>query len=249
VFYVNGSAQTTNRGSSAKPSSASGSSRYSQKLKFVVCMHSHGVPNLPDPSPNGAAPGGPYNSFEGMWGGLDNDELGWLPARDLPFLAWQLQHLPHLRAVVCAGATVSKQSEKPRRGRRATTVRRGEFAGGSERHESGSVNFRSGAGIIRSVPVEHDGEPDQAAARGVAKGLVKLLASVTQSAQERLEEAGRVLIGGDQREHHVGAASRRQGPRSSGLQWGEPMAASGVEVRRRRGARGSFSDAALPNPA
>lgn len=28
--------------------------------------------------------------------------------RDLPFLAWELEHLPHLQAVVCAGATVSR---------------------------------------------------------------------------------------------------------------------------------------------
>jgi hypothetical protein len=53
-------------GSSGKPSSAGGSSGYAQKLQFVVCMRSHGVPNLPDPSPNGAAPSGPYNSFEGI---------------------------------------------------------------------------------------------------------------------------------------------------------------------------------------
>ena len=46
----------------APADSGGGSSGYSQELKFVVCIRSHGVPNLPDPSPNGAVPGGPYSS-------------------------------------------------------------------------------------------------------------------------------------------------------------------------------------------
>lgn len=43
-----------------------------------------------------------------VWSGLNSDELGRLLARDLPFLAWQLENLPRLQAVVCAGATVSR---------------------------------------------------------------------------------------------------------------------------------------------
>ncbi len=42
-----------------------------------------------------------------VWNGLGDDERARLLARDLPFLVWQLEHLPHLRVVVCAGATVS----------------------------------------------------------------------------------------------------------------------------------------------
>jgi hypothetical protein len=49
-----------------------------------------------------------------VWGELNADrvtreELNGLLERDLPFLAWQLEHLPRLQAVVCAGATVSRQ--------------------------------------------------------------------------------------------------------------------------------------------
>ena len=53
-------------GSSARPSSSGRSSSYPQRLEFVVCMRSHGVPNLPDPSASGTAPSGSYNSFEGI---------------------------------------------------------------------------------------------------------------------------------------------------------------------------------------
>lgn len=47
-------------------------------------------------------------STDPVWRGLGVDERSSLLARDLPFLARQLEHLPHLRAVVCAGATVSR---------------------------------------------------------------------------------------------------------------------------------------------
>jgi hypothetical protein len=53
-------------GFSVKPSSAGAFSRYTQKLKFVVCMRSHGVPNLPDPISNGSTPSGPVNTFDGI---------------------------------------------------------------------------------------------------------------------------------------------------------------------------------------
>jgi hypothetical protein len=47
-----------------------------------------------------------------VWNKLDADpitreELTQLLERDMPFLAWQLEHLPQLTAAVCAGATVS----------------------------------------------------------------------------------------------------------------------------------------------
>ena len=38
-----------------------------------------------------------------MWSGLDGEELALLLQRDLPFLAWQVEQLPRLQAVVCAG--------------------------------------------------------------------------------------------------------------------------------------------------
>jgi hypothetical protein len=47
-------------------------------------------------------------STDPVWNKLDAGELEVLLERDLPFLAWQLEHLPHLHAVVCAGATVSR---------------------------------------------------------------------------------------------------------------------------------------------
>lgn len=47
-------------------------------------------------------------STDPVWSELDADERTRLLERDLPFLAWQLEHLPHLQAVVCAGATVSQ---------------------------------------------------------------------------------------------------------------------------------------------
>lgn len=43
-----------------------------------------------------------------VWSGLDTEERARLLERDLPFLAWELEHLPHLQAVVCTGATVSR---------------------------------------------------------------------------------------------------------------------------------------------
>ncbi len=48
-------------------------------------------------------------STDPVWNELDADERAELLERDLPFLAWELEHLPHLQAVVCTGATVSRQ--------------------------------------------------------------------------------------------------------------------------------------------
>ena len=50
-------------GSSGTAATTSGSSGSTQKLRFVDCMRSHGVPNLPDP---GATPSGSSSSFEGI---------------------------------------------------------------------------------------------------------------------------------------------------------------------------------------
>lgn len=47
-------------------------------------------------------------STDPVWGKMGDDELARLLGRDLPFLSWQLEHLPHLQTVVCAGATVSR---------------------------------------------------------------------------------------------------------------------------------------------
>lgn len=48
-------------------------------------------------------------STDPVWRNLGADERARLLDRDLPFLAWELEHLPHLQVVVCAGATVSQQ--------------------------------------------------------------------------------------------------------------------------------------------
>jgi hypothetical protein len=45
-------------------------------------------------------------STDPVWTKLDTDEKARLLERDLPFLAWQIEHLPYLRAVVRARATV-----------------------------------------------------------------------------------------------------------------------------------------------
>lgn len=42
-----------------------------------------------------------------VWGSLCPGERSSLLERDLPFLVWQLENLPQLQAVVCAGKTVS----------------------------------------------------------------------------------------------------------------------------------------------
>jgi hypothetical protein len=39
-------------GSSSKPTTAASTS-YAQALKYTVCLRSHGVPNFPDPGPEG----------------------------------------------------------------------------------------------------------------------------------------------------------------------------------------------------
>lgn len=44
-----------------------------------------------------------------VWNALARDEQARLLERDLVFLGWQLAHLPRLRAIVCAGATVSRE--------------------------------------------------------------------------------------------------------------------------------------------
>jgi uracil-DNA glycosylase len=44
-----------------------------------------------------------------VWNSLDPNERLRLLKRDLPFLVWELGNLPYLRAVVCAGKTVSNQ--------------------------------------------------------------------------------------------------------------------------------------------
>ena len=44
-----------------------------------------------------------------VWNDLSDCERSALIARDLPFLVWLLENLPHLKAVVCAGKTVSDQ--------------------------------------------------------------------------------------------------------------------------------------------
>ena len=43
-----------------------------------------------------------------VWNKLSPSERSFLLERDLPFLIWQLENLPHLEAVVCAGKTVSE---------------------------------------------------------------------------------------------------------------------------------------------
>lgn len=43
-----------------------------------------------------------------VWNKLERYERAQLLQRDLPFLAWELEHLPNLEAAVCAGATVSR---------------------------------------------------------------------------------------------------------------------------------------------
>jgi uracil-DNA glycosylase len=48
-------------------------------------------------------------STDPVWSRLGPRERSGLLARDLPFLVWQLETLPHLQAVVCAGKTVSKE--------------------------------------------------------------------------------------------------------------------------------------------
>jgi hypothetical protein len=49
-------------GSSGQPAAAT-SSGYTQRLKFADCMRSHGVPNFPDPSPNGPTRIGPNSGI------------------------------------------------------------------------------------------------------------------------------------------------------------------------------------------
>lgn len=44
-----------------------------------------------------------------VWNCLSPSERSALLDRDLPFLIWQLEHLPRLEAVACAGKTVSDQ--------------------------------------------------------------------------------------------------------------------------------------------
>ena len=44
-----------------------------------------------------------------VWSDLNPRKHSALLERDLPFLLWQLTHLPHLKAVFCAGRTVSDQ--------------------------------------------------------------------------------------------------------------------------------------------
>jgi hypothetical protein len=44
-----------------------------------------------------------------VWGKLDKEERAGLLQCDLPFLVWQLNLLPRLRAAICAGATVSRE--------------------------------------------------------------------------------------------------------------------------------------------
>jgi uracil-DNA glycosylase len=46
-------------------------------------------------------------STDPVWNDLDRDIQSELLKRDLPFLSWELENLPQLRAVVCTGATVS----------------------------------------------------------------------------------------------------------------------------------------------
>jgi hypothetical protein len=48
-------------------------------------------------------------STDPVWNRLGDEEQGRLLERDLPFLVWELEHLPELEAIVCAGATVSRQ--------------------------------------------------------------------------------------------------------------------------------------------
>jgi uracil-DNA glycosylase len=44
-----------------------------------------------------------------VWNGLISSERSALMERDMPFLIWQLENLPRLEAVICAGKTVSEQ--------------------------------------------------------------------------------------------------------------------------------------------
>jgi hypothetical protein len=53
-------------GSSSKSRSGAGSSGYSARLTFSECMRSHGVPNFPDPSADGAIPSGLFSSIDGI---------------------------------------------------------------------------------------------------------------------------------------------------------------------------------------
>ncbi len=44
-----------------------------------------------------------------VWNSLDPNERSTLLERDLPFLLWLLERLPHLESVICAGKTVSER--------------------------------------------------------------------------------------------------------------------------------------------
>jgi hypothetical protein len=44
-----------------------------------------------------------------VWNSLSSSERSTLLGRDLPFLVWQLENLPRLEAVICAGKTVSEE--------------------------------------------------------------------------------------------------------------------------------------------
>ena len=44
-----------------------------------------------------------------VWGELDEQQQAGLLRSDVPFLVWQLNSLPRLRAAICAGATVSRE--------------------------------------------------------------------------------------------------------------------------------------------
>lgn len=48
-------------------------------------------------------------STDPVWGNLTASERQGLLEQDLPFLVWQLENLPRLQVVVCAGRTVSDQ--------------------------------------------------------------------------------------------------------------------------------------------
>jgi len=52
-------------------------------------------------------------STDPVWSRLSPCEQSALIKRDTPFLVWLLENLPHLKAVICAGKTVSTQVRGP----------------------------------------------------------------------------------------------------------------------------------------
>jgi hypothetical protein len=86
-----------------------------------------------------------------VWNSFTLGECSRLLDRDLPFLVWQLENLPRLEAIVCAGKTVSDSSAPASRSMSRRRERRSASAGGLAQRISDSAVSRSAAGTIRST--------------------------------------------------------------------------------------------------